>query len=129
MELKETAAKLRAQFEARRHQGTGGRFTEALQAQVVEYLRARGAQGARQEEVAQELGMSGWTLSRWSSKAKREQQATVGAEPKPKQAASFHAVKVKGRAQTSALVVKGPLGVSVEGLTLEQVVSLLRGLA
>ena len=30
MELKETAAKLRAQFEERRQQGTGGRFTEAL---------------------------------------------------------------------------------------------------
>lgn len=129
MELKETAAKLRAQFEARRQQGTGGRFTEALQAQVVEYLRARVAQGARQEEVAQELGMSGWTLSRWSSRAKREQRAGASAEPKPKQTASFHAVKVKGPAQPRALVVKGPLGVSVEGLTLEQVVALLRGLA
>ena len=75
------------------------------------------------EEVARQLGMSSWTLSRWSSAARRapQQPGLAGLVP----------VEVKaerGAERTRALVVHGPGGVRVEGLSVEDAVRLMRGL-
>lgn len=123
MDLKETAARLKAQAEAQSGRGTRWRFDDAFRAQVVASVRARQEEGGTQEEAARELGLSAWTMSRWSRQRK----------PAPQSAASgadFHPVAVKREAQAgaSALVVHRPGGMRVEGLTLKQVAALLRAL-
>ncbi|MFY0574602.1 hypothetical protein ACN28S_09795 [Cystobacter fuscus] len=67
--------------------------------------------------------MSSWTLSRWSSAERRvrrepERAGLVPVEVKPERAGE----------RAGALVVHGPGGVRVEGLSLEDAVALLRGL-
>ncbi len=122
MDLKERAEKLRAQAEAQSGRGVRWRFDDAYRAEVVAYMRARQEEGGTQEEAAKELGLSPWTLSRWSRQRKPAQQEGRSSVP-------FHSVTVKREdASASALVVHGPGGVRVEGLKLEQVAELLRGL-
>ena len=74
-----------------------------------------------QDAVAEELGLSGWTLSRW-----KQQAARTGA------VAAFRPVRVvaEGRAPGSpgALTVHGPAGLRVEGLTVEWVAALVKAL-
>lgn len=131
MDVKETAAKLKEELEARRELGTRGRFTDALRQRVLEYLRARQQQGGTQEEVARELGMSSWTLSRWSGQARRAETGEAASAPGAQRPAAFRAVEVKSAAtgRTGALVLHAPGGVKVEGLGLADVVALLRGLS
>jgi len=123
MDLKETAARLKAQAEAQSGRGTRWRFDDTFRAQVVAYVRARQEEGGTQEEAARELGLSAWTMSRWSRQRKPTQQSEGSG-------ADFHPVAVKREAQAgaSALVVHGPGGMRVEGLTLKQVAALLREL-
>jgi len=76
------------------------------------------------EEAARELGMSSWTLSRWGSKERRARQeqgraTLIPVEVKPASPA----------AREGTLVVHGPGGIRVEGLSVEDAVRLLRGLA
>jgi transposase-like protein len=123
MDLKETAEKLRAQAEAQSVRGTRWRFDDAFREQVVAYVRARQEEGGTQEEAARELGLSAWTMSRWSRQRKPKKQSAASG-------GGFHPVAVKREAQASegALVVHGPGGMRVEGLTLKQVALLLREL-
>ncbi len=124
MELNETAEKLRAQAQARSVRGARWRFDDTFREQVVAYVRARQEEGGTQEEAARELGLSAWTMSRWSRQRKPKQQGVAGG-------GDFHPVAVKReeRASAGGLVVHGPGGMRVEGLTLGQVAELLRGLA
>lgn len=124
MDLKETAEKLRAQAQAQGGRGTRWRFDDAFRAEVVAYVRARQEEGGTQEEAARELGLSAWTMSRWSRQRKPRQQSVASG-------GDFHPVGVKREEEASAsgLVVHGPGGVRVEGVTLKQVAALLRGLA
>ena len=69
MELQARVAKLKAELARRAGAGTGGRFTDALRAETLAVLAARKAEGASQDAVAEELGLSGWTLSRWKQQA------------------------------------------------------------
>ena len=123
MDLKETAEKLRARAQAQSERGTRWRFDDAFRAEVVDYVRARQEEGGTQEEAARELGLSAWTMSRWSRQRKPTQQSAASG-------ADFHPVAVTRETQASAgpLVVHGPGGVRVEGLTLNQVAALLREL-
>ena len=75
------------------------------------------------EEVARQLGMSSWTLSRWSSAARRDRKEPEGAGLVPVEVKAERAV-----ARGGGLVVHGPGGVRVEGLRVEDAVALLRGL-
>lgn len=133
MDVKEKAAKLKAELEKRAQEGRRGRFSEAMKAEVLEYWRQCQQMGATQETVARELGLSPWTLSRWSVQARR---ATGRAAKRSRQEAAaavpaFHAVKVKPEAAGAgrAVVVHGPSGVRVEGLSVQQVAQLLRELS
>jgi transposase len=124
MDLKETAARLKAQAEAQSGRGARWRFDDAFREEVVAYVRARQQEGGTQEEAARELGLSAWTMSRWSRQRRPARQSEA-------RGADFHPVGVKREEESSAgaLVVHGPGGVRVEGLTLKQVGVLLRGLA
>ena len=68
--------------------------------------------------------MSSWTLSRWGSAARRATQEGLAR-------AVLVPVEVKAmrtEARRGGLVVHGPGGIRLEGLSLEDAVQLLRGL-
>ena len=124
MELRARVAKLKAELARRVGAGTRGRFTDALRVEVLAVLLARKAEGASQDAVAEELGISGWTLSRW-----KQQAARTGT------GAAFRPVRVVAAARPpgspgspGALTVHGPAGLRVEGLTVEWVAALVRAL-
>jgi transposase-like protein len=123
MDMKERAERFRQQVRERGGVGPRARYTQEQRQEAVAYVRERQQQGAGIEEAAKELGMSTWTLSRWGSAARRAQQepgraALVPVEVKP----------ARSMARAGALVVHGPGGVRVEGLSVEDAVALLRGL-
>ena len=129
MDLKERAQKLKEQVEAQRARGTRWRFDEGFRAEVVAYVRARQAEGGTQEDAAREVGLSSWTLSSWGRqggpvKRGRPARRVLGASE-----VAFQPVEVK-RAEVAGggLVVHGRGGVRVEGLSVTQVVQVLRGL-
>lgn len=128
MELKEEAGKLKQEVEAQRGRGTRWRFGEDFRVRAVAYLRARQAEGGTQEEAAREMGLSWWTLSRWGRQGgpvRRGRPARVSPETRT---AAFHAVAVTRAAEAGgALVVHGPGGVRVEGLSVAQVLKGLGG--
>jgi len=113
MDFEKTAEELRV--EAKRTEGRGPRapFTRAFKARVVDYFRARAAQGVGQSVVAAELGLSDRTMGRWCRKAGK--------------ARAFRAVTVDAPAATSrGLVVFGPGGLRVVGLDVTALAVLLR---
>jgi transposase len=123
MDMKERAERFRQQVLERGGVGPRARYTQEQRQEAVAYVRERQQQGASSEEAAKELGMSSWTLSRWGSAARRAQReperaALVPVEVKP----------ARSVVRAGALVVHGPGGVRVEGLSLEDAVALLRGL-
>ena len=131
MDVKEKAAKLKAELERRAQEGKRGRFSEAMKAEVLEYWRQCKQAGATQETVARELGLSPWTLSRWSVKARGAKGRPVQrGQQEAAEAPGFHAVKVKPVAQgpLRAVVLHGPSGVRVEGLSVSEVVRVLKEL-
>lgn len=100
---------------ARAAEGRGRpRYPEALRQRVVAHVRDRRARGASLRQLADELGVAAPTLVRW-------------AEPRP----AFRPVLVEPTPQAAPghLVMHGPGGLRVEGLTLEQAAELLRRLA
>ena len=124
MDMKEQAEKFRRQVLERGGVGPRARYTAEQRQEALAYVRARQQQGASMEEAARELGMSSWTLSRWGSAARRAtQQEPARATLVPVEVKAAHTVAAGG-----GLVVHGPGGVRVEGLSLEDAVRLLRGL-
>lgn len=123
MDKKEWAEQFRQQVLARGGVGPRARYTPEQRQQAVEYVRERQQQGASVEEVARQLGMSSWTLSRWSSAERRVKREPERAGLVPVEVKAERAV-----ARAGGLVVHGPGGVRVEGLSVEDAVELLRGL-
>lgn len=77
---------LRAKFVAAREAAPA----REVRAAALAYYRARAAEGATQAEVAGELGLTRWTLSKWHQR--REVDDGRGAEGEQKQAPSEAAV-------------------------------------
>jgi transposase len=104
----------RALAEAPR-EGVGRPYPQALRLRVVAFVRAEMAQGGSIADSAAQLGLTPVTVARWL------QAAT---------ASSFVAVQLPADERTpSRLVLHGPGGLRVEGLSLEQVLTLLRSLS
>lgn len=132
MDLKAQAEKLKRQVEERRARGTRRQFDESFRAEMVGYVRARQAEGGTQEEAAKEVGLSAWTLSRWG-RGGQNGPVRRGRPPRQRLEGSnggFHPVEVKSEASSpGVLVMHGPWGVRVEGLSVQQVAQLLKELA
>jgi DNA-binding transcriptional regulator YiaG len=126
MELEQVRERLRAQVKARAGVGVKLRFDEVFRTEAVAYVRARQAQGATQEMAAKELGMSSWTLSRWHQ---QRPVALASAGSGGEQGLAFRPVALKRETAAGGLVVHGPGGVRVEGVTLQQVAALLKELS
>jgi transposase-like protein len=120
MELSTGAAEFREAV--RRHGGRGprGKYTAELREQAVAYLRCREAAGARPTTVAKELGVDKRALKAWAD-------AMGNDAPAP----TFHPVELIATTQQPSagrLTLHGPGGLRVEGLTVPELVTVLRGL-
>jgi len=94
-----------------RTRGAGRPYDAGDRARVVEHAIARRREGAGIGAIAREVGVSSTTLYEWLR------------EPR------FEAVEIVGRVQRGeGLVVHGPHGVRVEGLSVAELADLLRRL-
>ena len=100
--------------------GRRRRYSRSLRSQAVAYLRAQKQRGSSWKTVASELGVSGWSLNRWSRRANVDQTFDL------------RAVEVipKGDEVRTNLVVTlvTPDGYRIEGLSGLEVRSVLEAL-
>jgi transposase len=119
MSSNQQGEELRRELAQADRSGVGRPYPEALRRAAVEYGRQRERQGASVGVVAAELGVSGVSLSRWLRKGQ-------GVE------SGFRAIEVVAEpygATARRLVVHGPRGLRIEGLTVLDVVTLLERLS
>jgi transposase len=120
--MEQEAREIRREVATLGARGRGFRYPTALKERIADYVRARRAQGATQQVVADELEIPWVTLSRWSL-PRRPQPQVRGLVP-----VHLSAVPVRSNAGAElALVCPG--GFRLEGLSLETAVELLRRLS
>lgn len=102
-------------------EGTGRRYSESLRQRAGRLADAERREGRSVDVLAQQLGVSTPALTRWM----RDSQGREA------MAGPLRPVEIVAEASTgpSRLIVKGPCGVAVEGLVIEQIAELLRSLA
>ena len=118
MKNEERAERLRGALATAERAGAGRPYPKELRAAAVEHRREREREGAALGEVAAELGVSAITLERWSRKS-------------PERSASFRAIELVGEPvrRASAVVVHGPRGLRIEGLTVSEIAELVERLS
>ncbi len=118
MKSEERARQLREALGRAERSGAGRPYPPSLRQAAAGYHREREREGASLRQVAAELGVSDASLVRWS----RERR-----EPEP----LFRAIKVVAEpaGRTSAVVVHGPRGLRIEGLTVDELASLIERLS
>lgn len=118
MKREQQAEVLRAALAKADRSGTGSPYPEELRRTAVEYHRQRQEEGASVRVVAAELGVSGLSLSRWSRSLGRPGHG-------------FRAIELVAEPVRCAgpLIVHGPRGLRIEGLTVADVVELVERLS
>jgi hypothetical protein len=120
MKAKDEAVELRAAIAAVQSRGGFPRYGLELRERAVRLLTERQRRGETSWTLSAELGLPWQTLRRW--------EVAVAAGPK----ASFRRVAVAQEEAAPAgpgFVLRGPSGVSVTGLTVEELSVLLRSLS
>jgi hypothetical protein len=113
-----TADELRHLVLSTARSGPGRGLDPSLRSRLLSYVASRRAAGASWASLGAELGLAGRTLARWST-------ATPSDAVVP-----FRPVHVQPPAPTlSPFVLRGPHGVVVEGLSLDDLSDLLRRLS
>ena len=77
MEARVRRFRRQVRLENRGRSGIRRRYSRSLRAEAVAYLRERVQGGASAETVASELGVSGWSLSRWRRGLSPEKNSTL----------------------------------------------------
>ena len=77
MEARVRRFRRQVRLENRGRSGIRRRYSRSLRAEAVAYLRERVKVGASAETVASELGVSGWSLSRWRRGLSPEKNSTL----------------------------------------------------
>ncbi len=118
MKSEQRARQLREALERADRSGTGRPYPEALRAAAVDYQREREREGASLRAVAAELGLSDATLARWSRRP-------------PESPVVFRAIEVVAEPaeRRDAIVVHGPRGLRIEGLSVEALARLIERLS
>ena len=120
MEARAQRFRKQARAENEGRSGTRRRYSEGLRAEAVAHLRRRVKGGASVEAVASELGVSGWTLVRWS---RRE---SVGKGPKLRRVKVVpESTEVTTKAKVTLVT---PDGYRIEGLEGRDVGAILESL-
>lgn len=98
--------------------GRGRRFPAALRERIIAWTVARRAGGAAWSELARELGVPAGTLKRWLT-------------PRPERArqVALRPVAVTDEPVRRPLTLVAPSGLRIEGVTIADVIAILRGLA
>jgi hypothetical protein len=94
------------------------RYDERLTKEIVAHARSRQVSGVAQKIIAEELGVSQATLSRMMRRESKLIPVKVVADSKARSSSS-----------SKAFLVRGPGGVVVEGLSLEEVAVLFARIA
>lgn len=108
--------------------GTQRPLSEGVRARALAYVRARRREGASQDAIARELGLSQHTVSRWL-RARNEAAVLADADKVP--ASALVAVRVVDEphgampAAATPLVVTTPRGLRIEGLGLDALCTLI----
>ncbi|MGH9463707.1 MAG: hypothetical protein ACRD1X_21095 [Vicinamibacteria bacterium] len=98
-----------AQLENRGRSGRRRRYSPSLRSLGVAYLREQMQRGWSGETVASELGVSGWSLSRWTRRLKAEKASALRA---------VEVVAPGAKVTTSGVVtLVTPDGYRIEGLS------------
>lgn len=97
------------------------RYSPELQARITGWAQGRKAEGLSVPAMCLEIGIGDPTLRRFFD-------STKGRKLKSK-SAGFRRVKVAAPVAAKELVVRGPCGVAVEGLSLDGVAELFKRLA
>ena len=98
--------------------GRGRRIPAALRARVITWTVARRTRGAGWRELARELGVPAGTLTRW-----------LALRPAQAPPVALRPVTVLDAPARSPLRLVAPSGLRIEGVTLADVIAILRGLA
>jgi len=114
MEAKVREFRKRARQENGGRRGRSLRYSRELRVEAVGYLARRKREGASLERVSSELGISGWSLSRWVQESERR----VALVP----------VEVTQAEESTGLSLVTPGGFRVEGLSEEGVLRLVERL-
>ena len=120
MEARVRRFRKQARLENRGRSGTSRRYSGGLRSLGVDYLRHQARLGASVEIVASELGVSGWSLIRWSRGAQEDARPALR---------EVEVVDGKSEASSSAVVtLVTPDGYRVEGLKGREIRSLMEAL-
>lgn len=118
MKSEHDAKELREALARADRSGTGRPYPGTLRRAAIEYQHKRQREGVSLHAVAAELGMSEATLARWS---RRREEPT----------AAFRAIEVVAEPadMSGAIVVHGPRGLRIEGLSVEGLARLIERLS
>ncbi len=124
MERTQEAGEIRAEVEKAQSCRRGrNRYPEALRLRILDYVARARAQGQRLAVIAAELGIGWQTIEYW------RRRENPSAEDRRSYAKRFVQIQVtEPVSQQQGIVVHGPRGTRIEGLSLEQVGELLRSL-
>lgn len=123
MKHEQRAEQLREALATVERRGAGRPYPASLRQAAMEYCHQREQQGASINGIALELGVSTTSLMRWSRKAAestegfRAVELMVGPES--------NTVVGKPTRLASTVVVHGPRGLRVEGLTVAELAELI----
>ena len=101
-------------------EGVGRPYPARVRAAVLEHAEQRKRAGVRLEDFAAEIGLSATTLRKWTRET---------ADRSPAGFCEVQIVEHPTPAPASALVVRGPAGLRIEGATIGDIVELVRRLA
>jgi transposase-like protein len=96
--------------------GRGRRFPAVLRERIVAWTAARRRRGDWWCELARELGVPANTLKRWST-------------PRAEEARPLRPVQVVEEPPCRTVTIVAPSGLRIEGVTIADVIAILRGLA
>lgn len=117
---RQEAREIRAARQRLGHVSRGNPHPAQLRARIVAYVEHRCASGVSRRAACAELGVAEATLVRWTKPECRKSSRTTG----------FLPVVVSEPASAPAgLEVRGPCGLRIAGLSLEELAELLRRLA
>lgn len=109
-----TNAEIRREIESTRDGRGFARPKAELKKQILTVVEERRRAGETMEQIAAELGLAKSSLDRW------RRQASAGRRKR--------LVRVKVRDTSSALVLRGPCGLTIEGLGIDDLAELVRRL-
>jgi transposase-like protein len=114
MDKKLRAFRKQAREENRGRRGLARRYSRQLRLDAVAYLKRKKRDGMSVERVASELGVSNWSLSRWSQESERRGEVVP--------------VEVTASEESAKLSLVTPKGYRIEGLSEERVLRLVERL-